>query len=82
MSWVKLKIEMNGKDELLELSYTTFKQNLRVRKLADSIVLEEGGITREMPKEAFMDYLVAVISMLDIEDQKELVDTVADLIYK
>ena len=81
MSWVKIRLEMNGRDELLELSYTTFKQSLSMQKFSDRIVLKEGGITREMPPEEFKDWLIAIISMLDIEDQKRILDELAVLIY-
>jgi|GEM_PF-2302941 hypothetical protein len=82
MSWIKLKIELDGRDELLELNYTAFKREMFMRKLHDSIVLREKGITREMPKEDFLDWLLEIISMLDIDDQKELLKSLAEIVYR
>jgi len=82
MGWVKFRIEVNGRDELLELNYTTFKQSLRTERIGDRVILHEGGITREMPHEEFKDWIVAVISMLDVDDQKEIIDTVAEMIFR
>jgi hypothetical protein len=79
MSYVKLKIEVNGRDELVEFTYMNFRQSILMRKFEDRVILYEGGITREMDRKAFKDYLVAVISMLDWEDQKEILDTMAEL---
>jgi len=82
MSWVKVRLELCGKNEVLELDYTSFKTGLHMRKLSDRIILREGeGIIREMPKQNFKDYLVSVISMLDVEDQKEILDSVAEIVF-
>lgn len=82
MTWVKLRIEVNGKDELMEFNYTTFKREMRMRKLHDRIILKEKGITREMPSQEFKNWLIEIISMMDIEDQKEIIDSVADMIFR
>jgi len=80
MSWVKLRVVLDGRDKLLKLNYIAFKREMFMRKLHDSIVLREKGITREMPKEDFLDWLLEIISMLDIDDQKELMKSVAEIV--
>lgn len=63
---------------MFEVDYKSFKQSLEVHDLINTVIHRELGITKEMSKYNYKDFLIEVISMLNREDQIDIIDAVGN----
>ena len=78
---IRIRIQIDGRDETAEFTYTRFKESLSMRIRENLVILKEGGITREMDIEQFKDYIVAIVSMLSYEHQRDVLDAIAEVVF-